>query len=132
MANNNRTIGVADLSDALQELLTVYHQGLVEKLDEAGEAAIKKMVKLTKASAPVLSGSFKRNIAYKKITEDWLEPSKFVWHVKAPDYRITHLVVHGHDTGNGGRARGNSFLASAKESVLPEYERAVEEAIRNG
>ena len=131
MANNNRTIGIADLSEALQEQLTVYHENLVEKIDAAGEAAIKKMVKLTKASAPIRSGSFKRNIAYKKITEDWREPSKFVWHVKAPDYRITHLVVHGHATKTGGRARGNDFLANAKDAVLPEYERAVEEAIRN-
>lgn len=131
MANNRRTIGIADLSDALQEQLATYHQDLVERLDEAGEAAMKKMVKLTKASAPVLTGSFKRNIAYKKVTEDWTKPSKFVWHVKAPDYRIAHLVVHGHDTGHG-RVAGNDFLANAKDSVLPEYERAVEEAIRNG
>lgn len=127
----NRTIGIADLSDALQEQLTIYHDEVVEKVNAAGEAAVKDLVQKTKATAPKRTGTFKKNIAWKAI-DDGHGGKRYVWHVKAPDHRITHLVVHGHATANGGRARGNPFLANAVDSVLPEYERAVEEAIRNG
>ena len=54
------------------------------------------------------------------------------WYVKAPDYRLTHLIVHGHATKDGGRTRGNPFLKNALDEVLPEYEREVEEVLKNG
>jgi len=127
----NRTVSIADLSEALQEQLTLYHDEVVEKVNAAGEAAVKDLVQKTKATAPKRTGTFKKNIAWKAV-DDGHGGKRYVWHVKAPDHRITHLVVHGHATATGGRARGNPFLANAVSSVLPEYERAVEEAIRNG
>ncbi len=126
----NRAISIADLSDALQEQLTIYHDEVVEKVNAAGEAAVKDLVKKTKATAPKRTGTFKKNIAWKAL-DDGHGGKRYVWHVKAPDHRITHLVVHGHDTATGRRARGNPFLANAVGSVLPEDERAVEEAVRN-
>jgi hypothetical protein len=127
----NRTIGIADLSDALQEQLSLYHDDVIEKVNAAGEQAAKDLVQRTKATAPKRTGTFKTNIAWKAV-DDGHGGKRYVWHVKAPDHRIAHLVVHGHATRTGGRARGNPFLANALDSVLPEYERAVEEAIRNG
>lgn len=124
-----KTIKPGDLGAALQRELTVYHQDVVEKVDTASEAAVKKLVKLTKASAPVRSGSFKKNIA-SKILEKRLNGSEFVWYVKAPDHRVTHLIVHGHATRTGGRTRSNPFLQNALDTVLPEYEKAIEEAVK--
>ena len=45
-------------------------------------------------------------------------------------HRLTHLLVHGHATRNGGRTKANPFLKNALDAVLPEYERAVEEAVK--
>lgn len=117
------------LAEAIQKQLTIYHEDVVERVDAAGEKAIKKIVKLTKDSAPEQSGQFKRSITYKKVTRDWKECSRFIWGVKAPHYRLTHLLVHGHATRNGGRVPGNPFLKNALDSVLPEYEEDVEEAV---
>jgi hypothetical protein len=39
--------------------------------------------------------------------------------------------VHGHATKNGGRTRADPFLHNALGHVLPEYERAIEEAVQN-
>ena len=55
---------------------------------------------------------------------------RYIWYVKAPDHRLTHLLVHGHATRNGGRTKANPFLKNALDDVLPEYERAVEEAVK--
>lgn len=123
-------INPADIGNALTEQLTIYHEDIVRKVNAAGEDAVKKLVKKTKATAPVRSGSFKKNIASKKV-EDKGRGAKYVWYVKAPDHRLTHLLVHGHEKRNGGRVPGDPFLANACAEVLPEFEKAVEEAVAN-
>ncbi len=121
---SNRTT-IAGLSDALQEQLELYHDEVIEQVNAAGEKAIKDLVKKTKATAPKRTGTFKKNIAWKAL-DDGHGGKRYVWHVKAPDHRITHLVVHGHATATGGRAKGNPFLSNALGAILPEYERAIE------
>lgn len=119
-----------DLGAAIGRELTIYHAEVVEKLDAAGDAAAKKLVKMTKSTAPKgARGSFRRNIASKRLKGD-NRGSAYVWYVKPPDHRLTHLLVHGHATKNGGRTAGDPFLKNAVDVVLPEYEEAVKEAIK--
>ena len=125
-----KTIKPTDLAGALEKELTVYHKGVVELLDKAGDTAIKKLVKLTRATAPEgARGSFRKNIA-SKVLEKTDRGSTHVWYVKAPDHRLTHLLVRGHATKNGGRTKASPFLQNALEIVLPEYERDVQEAVK--
>lgn len=125
-----KRIKPSGLADAISQELTIYHSDVVEKLDQAGETAVKKLVKLTKATAPTgARGSFKRNIASKRL-EKTDRGSKHVWYVRPPDHRLTHLLVHGHATKDGGRTKADPFLKNALDVVLPEYENAVEEAIK--
>lgn len=120
------------LGAALSQELTLYHNRVLVGVDEAGSAAIKRLVKLTKATAPEgARGSFKKNIT-SKLLEKGKRGSKFVWYVKPPDHRLTHLLVHGHATKDGGRTKADPFLENALEQVLPEYEQEVKEAIENG
>lgn len=125
-----RTVGLDGLADALAEELQLYHQDVTERVNAAGEKAIKEMVKKTKASTPERTGKLKKAITYKAI-DAGNGAKTFVLHAKAPSHRIFHLAVHGHATKTGGRARGNPFLANAVAAVLPEYERATEEAVRS-
>lgn len=125
------TIKPSDLGAAIQQELTVYHEGVTERVNAAGKASIAKLKKLTKASAPVASGSFRKNIATKEETSPATGMKAFIWYVKPPDHRITHLLVHGHATRTGGRTRANPFLKNALEAVLPEYEENVKEALKN-
>ena len=125
----SKSIKPQNLSAAIEEELTLYHKDVLERIDAAGETAVKDLVKKTKATAPVASGSFKKNIAWKKVDKG-LNHKAFVWHVKAPDHRLTHLLVHGHATRTGGRTKANPFLKNALDAVLPAYEKAVEEAVK--
>lgn len=125
-----KTIKPADLGKAIEQELTIYHKGVVERINAAGAAAAAKLKKLTKASAPVASGSFKKNIAVKEETNPSTGMKSYIWHVKAPDHRLTHLLVHGHVTPNGGRTKADPFLQNALDAVLPEYEESVEEALK--
>ena len=119
------------LGAAISKELTVYHENVIQKINRCGKDAIDKLVKLTKATAPVGErGSFKKNIAA-DTREVGRHMKRYTWYVKAPDYRLTHLLVHGHATKDGGRTKGDPFLANALEQVLPEYEKDIEEAVAN-
>ena len=118
-----------DLAKALQKELTIYSEGMAERVNAAGRKAANKLKKLTKATAPVASGSFRKNIAVKEVDAGH-GMKKYIWHVKAPDHRLTHLLVHGHATKTGGRTKADPFLTNALSTVLPEFEKAMEEAAK--
>ena len=128
------------LNEQLAEVLTIYSARVNDKLREVTTETMKKLVKETRATAPVgrRHGQYKKNI-----TADYSgtrksarglrgQNVKAVWYVKAPDYRLTHLLVKGHATKDGDRTTPNPFLQNALDKVLPEYERAVEEAVQDG
>ena len=127
MAN---TVSLENLGEAIEQELTIYAEEVQEGVEAAAAASMKKLVKLTRATAPVgARGSFKKNITS---TKKKLGPREVlqIWHVKAPDARLTHLLVNGHATKDGGRTKADPFLQNALNQVLPEYEREIEEAIR--
>lgn len=127
-----KSIKPEELDAAIQEELTIYHENVIEALTAAGDKAVKALVKKTKATAPVGNrGSYKKSIAG-KLLKKTARSVTHVWYVKAPDHRLTHLLVHGHATKNGGRTRADPFLKNALDQVLPEYEKDVEEALKNG
>lgn len=122
-------ISPTNLGAAIEQELTIYHRDVLNKVNAAGEVAVKALVKKTKATAPKATGRFRRKIASKK--EVGRRGNRYIWYVKAPDYRLTHLLVNGHAKVGGGRVEGDPFLQNALNEVLPEYESAVEEAISN-
>lgn len=125
-----RTVSLENLGQAIEQELTIYGEEVQEGVEAAAAASVKKLVKMTRATAPVgARGSFRKNITStkkKRGPRDVLQ----IWHVKAPDARLTHLLVHGHATKDGGRTKADPFLQNALDQVLPEYERDIREAIR--
>lgn len=128
MAKTVKPIKPEDLTYEMRKMLTLYHEDIMERVDAAGETAVKALVKKTKATAPVASGSFKKNIAWKRV-DGKFAGTRFFWYVKGADCRKTHLLVKGHATRNGGRTKPDPFLVNAMDQVLPEYEIAVKEAL---
>lgn len=127
-----KTVKLEDLGDAIAEELTLYHSNVTERVNELSEQAAKELVQRTKPTAPVgARGSFKKNIASKQNKKS-RNGNTYAWYVKAPDYRLTHLLVRGHETRDGRRTKADPFLQDAVDVVLPKYEKDVEEAIKNG
>lgn len=119
-----------DLGKAIIEQLTLYHEDVIERVNEAGEKAIKTLVSKTKKTAPKRSGAFRRAITSVERVNQVTGDKEFTWGAKAPHSRLTHLLVHGHATKDGGRTKPNPFLQDALDEVLPAYEKDVEEAIK--
>lgn len=128
MANS---IKPSDLGEAIAEQLHFYHDSVLEEVNAAGERAIKKLVKLTKKSAPKRTGDYRKAITYTESDALSDGDKEYTWGVKAPHHRLTHLLVKGHPTSTGGRTKADPFLADALDIVLPEYEAEVEEALKN-
>ena len=127
-----KTIELAELGDAITKELETYRKGVVDRVNVASEEAAAELVKKTKRTAPKRTGGFRRNIAWKATETIPGGSKKYVWYVKAPFHRLTHLLVHGHAKRNGGRVPGDPFLENALDEVRPKYEEALEEAITNG
>lgn len=126
----SKAIQPTDLGKVIGEELTLYHKDVLEKVNAAGSEAVKELVKKTKATAPKQTGDFRKAITSKEEANTATGDKKFIWGVKAPHFRLTHLLVHGHAKKGGGRVEGDPFLHNALDQVLPEYERKVEEALQ--
>lgn len=123
-----KTIKPEQLGAAIQEELTVYHEDVTKRVNNLSKKAAQEIVRITKATAPVgARGSFRSNITSRLKTKGRCGDT-YEWGVQAPDYRLTHLLVHGHAAKDGGRVPGSPFLQNALDKVLPEYEKGVKEA----
>lgn len=126
----SKTIKPDQLGEALGELMNTYNEQVTEKVNNAGRKAGKQLVDRTRATAPVgYRGAFRKSIALKE-EDAGHRMKKFIWHVKPPNHRLTHLLVKGHATKDGGRTKADPFLTNALAEVLPEYEKDVEEAVK--
>lgn len=118
------------LGAVIKQELTLYRQEVQDRVDAVGVSAAKKLLKLTKAKAPTgKRGEFRRSISIKK-KPSTTKGARFIWYVGNEEYRLTHLLVKGHATRDGGRTKPDPFLQDALAEVLPEYEHDVEEAVK--
>jgi hypothetical protein len=127
-----KSISVADLGAAIAEELTLYSKDVQDKVNKAGRKAIKELERKTKDTAPFNAKVYHPH--YTELIATKSEKSRIgdethIWYVKPPGRRLTHLLVDGHETRDGGRTRGDPFLENATAAVLPDYENAVKEAL---
>ena len=127
-----KAIKPEDLGKIITEELTVYHQDITGEVNTLSQQAVKDLVSKTKATAPVgARGSFRKNIASTRVQQN-RNGDTYAWYVKPPDHRLTHLLANGHATKDGGRTKGDPFLANACDEVLPAYEASIERTVKNG
>lgn len=125
------TLTADKLAKAVEQELTTYHQNILDRLRSATRESVTKLIRKTRVTAPFRSGEYRRSITgdFRGLAKG-LNTVRAIWYVKAPHYRLTHLLVHGHEKKGGGRVEGDPFLEKALAEVLPEYEEAVKEAVK--
>ena len=136
---NSQHIPVGELGSAMESALELYSQDVQDAIVDVTETWMKTLVRKTKETAPrgPRNGQFRKNISadyreLRRVKSLRGRTIRATWYVKAPDYRLTHLLVHGHATRDGGRTKANPFLQNAVDFVLPGYEHELEEVLRNG
>lgn len=127
-----RYIGSEDLASAVLDMLDEYHKDVADGVFREGKKAIKEMERLSIDDAPIgKRGEFRPHITSKS-QRDRLDRMTHTWYVKAPEYRLTHLLVHGHKLPRGGKTEPNPFLEKAYDKARDQYLDGVEKVIRNG
>lgn len=130
------TVSLENLGEAIAQQLELYNEEVNEGINKAARKAVKKLVEETYRTAPIgKRGEFVTSIASKKLSEKNGE-HVYAWYVRAPNAGLTHLIVHGHATrkirSGKDQTSGNSFLSDALAPVLEDFERDVQEVIKNG
>lgn len=123
-------------SKAIVGIFDEYGDQVAAKVKKAVDVTMKEMVKETKRTAPRKAiggrpaGTFANHISSKQGRNTNVAYSK-IWHVRAPEYRLAHLLNNGHALRQGGRWEGTGFLTNASKTHALNFERRIEEAIRN-
>lgn len=122
-----------NLSEAINRELTLFSKEVTETLKNEAKIHMDQLVKETKRTAPVGNRQkhYRDNISSQKTKDDTFGTS-YTWYVKGSDYRLSHLLENGHALRNGDRVEGSHFIEKASEPILADFEKKVEEAIRNG
>ena len=134
MANINIDQLAAEIAKGLAE----YSQDVVEKVNISSERVGKAAVKQLKQTSPKRPGSGKYAKAWSmKTVPEVGQPHTRIIYVKAPHYRLTHLLEYGHVVVNAGpgkkdRVDGIPHIRPAEEMVIKEFVAEVEEAIKRG
>ena len=124
-------ISVDQLAAEIAKGLAEYSQDVVEKVNVSSEKVGKATVKQLRQTSPKKTGKYAKS--WTMSTEKEIgQPHKRIIHAKAPHYRLTHLLEHGHAKRGGGRVEGRPHIRPAEEEVIREFTREVEEAIKRG
>ena len=129
----SKTVGIDELSDAIRRELELYSEDIVEGIKRETKKSMTELVKETKATAPVGNRQkhYRDSIASKKTAEN-SRGVAYTWYVKGSDYRLSHLLEHGHAKRNGGRVAGTHFISKAYEPIKERYIKAIEEVVKDG
>ena len=92
-------LGIA-LSTVLLEWAENQEKDFVKAIDAAAEACNETAKQYAPTSNRRRSGTYRNNFA---IDKGWQERHHYAaeWHVKTPEYRLTHLLENGHLTRDG-------------------------------
>lgn len=124
-------ISTDKLAAELAKELSKYSQEVIEKVNISSDRVGKAAVKQLRQTSPKKTGKYAKSWTMK--TEKAIgQPDLRIIHVKAPHYRLTHLLEHGHAKRGGGRVEGKPHIRPAEEMVIQEFVREVEEAIERG
>ena len=124
-------IKIDQLAAEIAKGLADYSQDVVEKVNVSSEKVGKAAVKKLKQTSPKKTGEYAKSWTMKTEPEVG-QPHKRIVHVKAPHYRLAHLLEYGHAKVGGGRVEGKPHIRPAEEMVIKEFVAEVEEAIRRG
>lgn len=131
VADDNITVTVDGLGSAIETHLNSYSNAVIKGTKAAAKSSMDDLVRETKKTAPVRTGELKKHIASKQTLDGPLY-TEYTWYVKAPDFRLVHLVENGHVTRNGKRTKATHFVKTATDKVVEGYTKRIEEVIRDG
>lgn len=122
------SIDIGDLAGEIVKALEEYTEDVVEKIDESAQRIAKESVKELKAKSPKDTGDYAKSWKYKAFEKNGRVNTYAIY----SNSSLTHLLENGHAKRGGGRVVGVTHIAPVEKKAVKEFEKAVEEAIKNG
>lgn len=117
--------GILEISDILNE----YSNDIQEAITEEAQSVAKEAVSELKNTSPKRTGDYRKGWRTKTIKGKGFVTS--IVH-NATDYQLTHLLEKPHLKRNGGITTPKVHIAPVEEKAVKEYEKDVENIIKNG
>lgn len=121
----SQVISIDKLDSVIAEILDEYGSEVREDVEDATETIAKEAKEIVKKNAPVgaRKGKYKKHIDVKQTKKTALETEHVVY-VKAPDYRLTHLLEYGHAIAGGtGRTKPQKHWQNGQDYVDQNFEK---------
>lgn len=125
-------VDIDRVSNTIRTTLNTYSRQIVEGVEKAADETVKEMVKETKQrpTGRFSTGRYARAIA-SQVGANTIHAKSRIWYVKAPRYRITHLINNGHAIRGGGYYSGDKHVTKATDRAIIAFETRVREVIEN-
>jgi hypothetical protein len=116
---------INDISSEIANELRRYTHVLEEDVQKAIQETSKGLVQDLKTHSPENTGNYAKGWRIKKQGK-----LKNIVHNKT-DYRLTHLLEHGHAKRGGGRVAAQVHIEPAEQRAIAEFLDKIERAIQN-
>jgi hypothetical protein len=128
----NETVNIDGLADAIIKNLQEYTDDVTDGIKKDVDIVSKEVNDTIKSHITFKqhTGKYVKSFRIKKTYEDRYKKVN-TWYVKAPEYRLTHLLEDGHATRNGGRTKAYPHIKYGEEIAEQRMMELSEETIRN-
>lgn len=123
----------SELSVAVLEQLHLYSARVEDELKKGTRKIVRETndIITQHSNFNIISGKYLKSFAIKQ-DPDGLH---YIWYVKPPNYRLTHLLENGHDIVNGngnviGRARAFPHIMYGNEYACRRYQELLERTLK--
>lgn len=117
-----------EFSAELEQSLGAYNKDVNDALDRAGKKCGKATNEEIKKHCKFKGEKYIKAFRLKRVQVSSLH-FRWIWYVKDPYYRLTHLLENGHATRNGGRTRAYPHIQHGEEFARDNYENYTKEEL---
>lgn len=130
----SKGMSVEDFALAVNEAMKEFQQSvdydIVYVTQKVADEAAQNVKRYIKSSGIKGTGKYRRSIKARNIKDSPLSKKSVVYADK-PEYRLTHLLEHGHAKVNGGRTKAYVHWEPAERQAIDDFISELREAIEN-
>lgn len=125
-----RHVSADQMASAVMQELEKYKGIAVECVKGSVDSAAKAVKDQIGAGAPVRTGKYAKSWSA-KVTKDDAFGKEITVYSKT-QYRLAHLLEHGHAKRGGGRTAAQPHIAPAEQTGIEQLEQDIKRGLRNG
>ena len=121
-------VSANQLAEAVMKELDKYKGMAIECVKESAQDAAKTVQGQIKSGAPVRTGKYAKSWKTKLTKDTPLTAEVTVY--SPTQYRLAHLLEHGHAKRGGGRTAAQIHIAPAEQEGIEQFERELKKGLR--